>query len=58
MEKKFHNKNAKRKLNKQERKRKFYQPKPATLWDMLDNKSRDNLLNVKAKITMNQDACN
>ena len=53
-----HNQNHKRKLNRQERKRKFYQAKPVTLWDMLDNKSRDNLLGVKAKIIMNQNACN
>ncbi|GAG27915.1 unnamed protein product [marine sediment metagenome] len=58
MEKKFHNKNSKRKLNRQERRKKYYQPKPATLWDMLDNKSRNNLLDVKARIIMKKNDSN
>lgn len=37
---------------KQKRHRKYFKPKPATLWEILDDKSKQALLDVKAKIIM------
>jgi hypothetical protein len=40
--------NFRKKLTKQERNRIYYKPKPITLWDMLDEKSKENLERVKS----------
>lgn len=40
----------KKKLTRQERNKIYAQPKPTTLWDMIDEKSKQILMDAKARI--------
>jgi hypothetical protein len=49
MTQQFQRQGFRKPLTREERNKKYGQPKPVTLWDMLDEKSRKRLLDIQAK---------
>ena len=52
----FNRNKFKKKLTRQERNRIYSQPKPVTLWNMLDEKSKQKLLDIKARALIQNNA--